>query len=292
MNRILVNTGPTTLTKTWYVDGVATDVGDVTIEVTDANGDEVVASGTATTNNADGTYEYELPIQTALTILYVEWTDDSSGAVLADTIEVVGSHLFSIAEARNYKIVGNQTPLSDTDDYPTATIASWRDQITDLFEQRLQRSFVKRYARVEMSGNGKSYLWLGKGEAVTSDGDRAGGLGRFRDVRKVISVTVDGTSVSLSDVKVLSNGKLIRLSGSWPVGTQTDPLNIVVEYEYGLENPEATENGLRLLLANSVPSDVSSRATSYSNEDGSFRLTTFPVQVEEFLKAYDARTYV
>jgi hypothetical protein len=292
VSTILVNTGPTTITKTWYVDGTPTDVGDVTIGVTDANGTEVVAAGAATTNNADGTYDYALPIQTDLTILKVEWTDDSSGEVLTDTVEVVGSYLFSIAEARAYNIVGGQTPLSSTSSYPTSKLVEWRDQIAQMFEQRTFRSFTKRYARIELAGDGSTVLYLGDGFATTDWGDRAGGVGRFLDIRRIISVTVNGTAVSLSNVKLVNNGMLRRINGSWTSATSTDPLNIVIEYEYGMENYEARENGLRLLAANAIPSDVSSRATSFSDEDGTFRLTTLPVQVEEFLRSYSGRTFV
>lgn len=285
--QILAGSGPTTLTKSWLVNGVATDVGDVTVGVTDANGDVVVAAGTATTNNEDGTYSYDLPVQADPAYLTVTWTDVDADDDQVEKVEIVGSELFTIAQARAYKIVGNQTPLSSTANYPNSTIAAWREQIAAMFEQRTGRSFVKRYCRVELDGNGGKVIYLADGYAVTEQGDRPGGVGRFIDVRRILSVTVNGTALSASDYRLMNNGAVRRLNGSWT--PSSTPGNVVIEFEYGLPNFEAEENALRMLAANAVPTDVSSRATSFSNEDGTFRLTTFPVQVEEFLRSNDGR---
>lgn len=285
---ILRSAGPYSLVKTWYVDGTATDVGTVTVGITDANGDAVVAAGTATTNNADGTYTYSLANQSDLNVLYVTWTRTDTSASLTDRIEVVGNRLFAEAEARAYEISGQQTPLSDVSEYSDSDLRDAADRTAEKFEDFAMRAFSRRYCRMEFKGNGQRRLSVYEGHARTSDGDDVGGRGRTQP-RKVIAATVGGTAVSVSNIKI-DHAEFVRTDGVWNSHTSTDPFNVVIEYEYG-DDPvdlEATEYALTYAVANLVRSDLPVGAVSWSNEDGSFQRDSsgwaYPVKVYEWLK--------
>lgn len=294
----MAGAGPTTLTKKWYVDGTQSDVGTVTYAVTNGAG-TVIASGTATKNGTGVTtnYTFSLPIVADPTVLRVRWTRSDSGAYLDDLLEVFGSVLFTEAEARAKQISGLQTPLSSETSYSDDTIATWRLKIQEAFEQRTGRSWVRRYCRLELSGNGGYQLGLHDGYARTSLGLEAAGPGRYRDIRRILTATVGGTAVTVGNIKILGS-QLHRTDSTWAVATTTDPLNVVVEYEYGIDPTwEAHENGLRMILANAIPNDISTFAVSLSNEDGSQSFQrdggfAWPTKVWEWLKVADMRVAI
>lgn len=292
MTRVLTNQD-STITLTAYTAGTAADQGTFTIGIVDANGDTVVASGTAVTDNSDGTYEYVLPAQADPAALKATWTESAGQPIYTTEIEVVGSQLFNEFQARTKSISGQQTPLSDTANYTDAFIADWHDTIAGQFEEKSGRSWILRYARVELSGNGGYALNLTDGISRTSTGKRLKRPGRFNDIGRILSVTVDGTAQTVTDY--VNDGIWLRATnGTWATPTVSDPLNVVVEYEYGIENDaEASENALRMLLANAIPSDVPGWAESWSNEDGSFTRGqsgfAYPSKVWEWLRRSDMR---
>lgn len=290
---LLADNGPYSIVKTWYVDGTATDVGAVTVGIIDANGDEVVASGTATTNNSDGTYTYSLANQADLDVLYLTFTRSDTSAFQTSRIDVIGNLLFTEAQARSARITGLQAPLSDASAYDDELLAEWRDRIAEQFEDKAGHSFIRRYCRLELTGRGTHKLAVWDGEARTSVGDEVGGQGRFSP-RKILAASVGGTAITASNVKI-QGGQFIRTDGLWTPATSADPFNVVIEYEYG-DHPvsiEAREKALEFLLHNAVPSDLAGSALSWSNEDGSFSRDTsgwaYPTAVYEFLKRRDER---
>lgn len=252
---ILVNTGPTTLTKTWYVDGTATDVGTVTIGIVDANGDTVVSSGTAVTDNSDGTYEYALAVQTEPTILTVTWTSGSQS--LVDELEVVGGWLFTENQARNHGKKADETaPLASATEYPDSWIADERDRIADLLEQWTGVSWIPRYNRERLYGTGTRSIEVEK-----------------REVTEILSATVSSTSVSTSNVEILPDGLLWRKDGLWTAGTASNPLNVTIEYVHGYDR---LRNGvdriaLDLLLHRLVPRTTPDNLLSMDTEFGTQR---------------------
>ncbi|MFP5330926.1 MAG: hypothetical protein ACLGHX_00970 [Acidimicrobiia bacterium] len=271
------------------MDGTATDVGVVTVGITDGNGDTVVAAGTATTNNLDGTYTYTLANRSDVGVLYVTWTRTDTSASLTRRVEVVGNRLFTEAQARTFTITGLQTPLSSASEYPDSVLNEWHDRIVERFESKAHHSFIRRYCRIELAGNGAFRLPLYEGQPRTSVGDESGGKGRWRP-RKLLSVAVGGVSVDVANVK-LDHAELVRTDGTWDWATISDPFNVVIEYEYG-DNPvteDASLAGLRMLLANAIPTDIPQGVVSWSNEDGSFQRDSsgwaYPVAVYEFLKS-------
>jgi len=169
MSQILAGAGPYALTYTWYVDGTATDVGDVTIGVVDGNGDELVAALTATTNNADGTYSYSLADIPDVDSIALTWTRTDTGASLVNYREVVGAWLFTEAQARAF----DAAALTNTSTYTDKLIVDERARIVEEFEQWTGRSWVPRYCRMVLSGTSGRRLSLADGHARTSDGTPA-----------------------------------------------------------------------------------------------------------------------
>lgn len=291
---ILAGSGPTTLTKIWYVNGDQVDAGVVTYAVINGAGTSV-ASGTATKTGTGATtsYSFSLAIVTDPTVLRVRWTRSDTGAYSDDWLEVAGSVLFTEGEARAKQTTGQAAPLASATAYPDDAIATWRLKISEAFEQRTGRSWVRRYCRLETAGTGRRGLNLRDGYPRISLGDECGGPGRIRDIRRVLSVTADGTAIATSNVTIIGQ-ELWRTDAAWPTSSASDPLNVVVEYEYGVDPTwEAHENGLRSILAFAPPQSSSDWMTSISDEGGSrsFELA-WPPKVWDWLKTADARVRI
>jgi hypothetical protein len=283
---ILRSTGPTTLTKKWYEDGTQSDAGVVTVGIVDAAGNTVVAAGTATTKGGSGsttTYTYTLAIQTAVKRLTVTWTRTDTGAQLADTIEVVGAVLFTEVEARTFTVSGAQTPLSNSTSYPDATIAEARDRITGLFEQYCGVSFIPRSHHLETAGTGSRTLEIPHHRCI-----------------QVLNCTIGGVAQTAAQIIPLHNQRLLHhTTGIFTYPSDADPLNVHVTYEHGWPEPplDVKRAALLLLLREIVPSDLPDRALSWSNQDGTFRLSTpgdyYPTglpTVDEVLNRYRYRS--
>lgn len=257
---LLKNTGPTTLTQTWYVNGTPTDVGVVTIGIVDEAGTVVVTPGTATTNNTDGTYEYALAVQTEVTWLTVTWTDTASQS-LVSRVEVRGNHLYTEAAARAY--YGSEFTSETT--YPDSKIAAARDRTMDEFQQICGVSFVERHAREQLTGLGGRALEV-----------------KYPKVTSVISATVNSVAVTASNVLVVPQDSrtLWRTDGNWTRGTNTDPLNVTVEYAHGYTSvPGDIQRAALILLRHFLVADttgggLSDRTVSLTDDVGTIRLAT------------------
>ena len=290
MNHQILRNTPATLELTVYSGGDPVDLDEPpALVITDGNGD-TVSSGAVTNPAGVGTYASVLPAQTDLAVLRAAWTGTLGGAPLTlyQNYEVVGNVLFTEAEARSAPIVGGQPALEDETKYPDEVIGAWRSVITDLFEARLRRPVIQRYCRVKVGG--ATPLDLTYGYPTLASGAALHRPGRAWDIARIISATNNGDAVTVGDLTIAGH-KVYNANGGWSRGTSSDPLNVVIEYEYGPDPvwPEAHQRGLDLLLANAVPKGYPSSATSLSNEDGTFRITTFPVAVEDFLKTHKRR---
>lgn len=292
MSQILRDT-PATLQLTVYNDGVPADLdANPTLVVTNGNGDTVTSGGVTKPGSTTGIYRSVLPAQTTLAVLTATWTGLLAGAPLAlhQHYEIVGDVLFTEADARTAQIVGGQAALADENTYPDELLSGWRDTITELFEQRMKRPVIQRYARVAFTGGGGHLLDLSYGFPQTSTGTPMNRPGRTWDVSRIISATIDGTAQTVGDL-TLAGYKLYHTNGTWTRGSESNVGNVVVEYEYGPDPvwAEAHQRGLDLLLANAAPKSFPSSATSISTEDGTFRITTFPAAVEDFLSQHTLR---
>jgi hypothetical protein len=203
----IVRGSPATLSATFYVDETGTALDDVpTVTVTRVGGSQV-ATGAATSAGG-GTYTYTLPPQADLAVLSASWTGERDGqAVSVDTYaEVVGSEYFSISELRN-----SDSVLQNTTKYPTSKLISTRLAVESEFEGICGRSFVPRYAREVLYGDGTGTLWLSNPEPL-----------------RVISCTVDGED--------WSDREFNRPDYNLRILTVNDARwhrKIVIEYEYG-----------------------------------------------------------
>ncbi len=268
MSTNLVNTGPTTVTWTWYVNGTATDVGTVTVTITDGNG-TAVDTAAATTNVGDGIYTYTLAVQTNVTILKFAWTDGTS--TQTDTMTVVGGWLYTEVAARAF----DDAALTSVSKYSDKKIADIRQQVTADLETWTHRAWVPRYCRVELPGNGAYGLPLAAAHVRLSDGTPLRASGFLADIRSIITVTVGGTSVTTSNVKIVA-GELLRTDSTWTYPTTANPLNVVIEYEYGLNPLTDGSDRIGLLLTRDrlIASNISDRASSFSDEPGSYQFVT------------------
>jgi hypothetical protein len=167
-----------------------------------------------------------------------------------------------------------------------------------MLEKRCGVSFVRRYARAALAGNGREEIQLV--DAMRLDG----GPGFRRRPLTLLAGSVNGTALTAGEIASIQVDSLAhrfsRYDGqSWtkPAGNQP-PRNVILEYEYGYDVVpwEAHRAGLMLLLKSVVPSDVSSRATSFSNPDGTYRISvpslmrpTGLPEIDEFIVAFDER---
>jgi hypothetical protein len=249
---ILVNTGPTTLTKTWYVDGTATDVGTVTIGIDDGDGNEIVAAGASVTDGSDGTYEYDVAVQTAPKQLVVTWTSGDQNQV--DYLEIVGGWLFTEPELRAFY----SSDLTSESTYPDAKIAEARDRITAAFEKHCGVSFVRRWRRETHSGDGSAILTV----------DRP-------YVSSVSVATVGGTDVSASVTNAPVLPYLYRTSATWTHATQASPFNVVVSYVHGHQSvpgdiKRAAMIAARHELVKDTGAGVPETASSWNDATGQY----------------------
>lgn len=287
----ILRSTPATLELPVYLAGVLTNLdAPPTLAIADGNGDPV-ASG-AVSNPTVGIYRSTLPAQADLKVLTASWSGTLGGeaVTLYQDYEIVGNLLFTEADARNAKIVGGQPALADETKYPDSLISQWRSTIAELFEHRMHRGVVRRYCRQKLSGSYRA-LSLRHGYPVLANGTPLNRPGRAWDVSRILSITHDGDTIPVADVEIV-DGNIWYPGGTWtPAPFQSPPLNITVEYEYGPDPvwAEAHQRALDLLLANAAPKGFPSSATSVSTEDGTFRITNFPVAVEEFLKRHNYR---
>lgn len=288
-SRILVGQAQT-LTLTTYDDGDKSDIGTVTIGITDADGDEVVASGTAVdSDGADGTYTYDLDAQTDPNLLIVTWTE-SGGTALTGYVEVVGSQLFHEHQIRNF----DDKAVSDTDDYPDDDIRQERNRVTDGLEHATGRSWVRRYARAEFSGDSSRHLHLADGIPRTSTGFPLHRPGASHDLIRVLSATDGGVAVSTSNLKTSPDGRITRTDQGWTKATDDDPYNVVIEYEYGLPYPIDGVDRIAMLIAkhNLVSSRIPDHATSMTDPLGTFSFgdaSRLPYEAFKWIQAHDTR---
>jgi hypothetical protein len=293
MNFQILRSTPRTLQLTVYSAGTPTDLdANPTLVVTNGAG-TVVASGAVIKPGATtGVYESVLPAQANLNVLTAVWTGllATQAVSFTQSYEIVGNLLFTEADARSEPIVGQQLALADDTKYSDALIAHWRSVIGDIFETRLRRGVVRRYCRLEIAGPGGTSLDLSYGHPGLASGTTLNRPGRTWDITRIISASVGGVAQTVGDLQIVGY-KLHHTTGTWTAGSTTDPLNITVEYEYGPDpvDSEVHQRALDLLVANAAPSGFPSTATSISNDDGTFSITTFPAAVEDMFKTRKAR---
>jgi hypothetical protein len=288
--RALVNQA-TTVTISTYNDGTLADQGTLTVGAVDANGATVTATGTSVTDNSDGTYNYTLAAQSEPNFLTLTATEDAGVPIFTTHIEVVGSVLFAEHQLRAF----DSSMLADGTKYSDAAILAAHDRVSDYIEQQTNRSWIRRYCRVELAGNGNYDLHVGDGEARTAAGVPLYRPGWSRDVIRLLGVSVDGTPIDVVSFKVAPSGLITRSDNTWTRPTRTNPRNVVIEYEYGQPYPVDGVDRIAMMIARHqlASSRVPASAQSFTDSVGSYTFdeTRIPYEAYHWLKAHQAGAF-
>lgn len=259
---MLKNTNPT-LSLTWYVNGTATDVGSVTVTLTDLNGTAAI-SGAATGSGGTGVYTYTLPdaVTGSVGFYTAEWLDPDTNDTRETTIEIIGRHIVSEAAIRSF-----DPSLSNTTKYPDLKIVEARDWVTDRLEQWCHRSFIPRY-RLAKWDTGGTMLWVDEAQQTRGG---SSGLGSRFDIQSVVAASSNGSDVTASTTVV--DGGFARTAGTFATATRANPLPVTVEWEYGYNTlVDGVERVCLLLIRNYlVQGPVSITAISAANDYGTSR---------------------
>lgn len=211
----VLRTAKATLSRTFYLDEVATPAtGPVVVSITRPDG-TVVQSGNAS-DLGDGAYSYDFAGRDVVDELTVSWSLTIGGDAVVldqDRIEVVGGFFFGLSEGRAVDKV-----LADTTKFPTADLIERRTETEDECERITGQAWVPRFCRETVSGDGSGVLRLS-----------------WPLIRSVRAVVVGGVAYAAPVVAALgaSDLGLLHRAAGWPAGHR----NIVVEYEHGNDRP-------------------------------------------------------
>lgn len=228
--------------------------GTVTATVKDENGTTVSSGNASLVAPSTGHYQFTLAPQAALKRITTFWTGVWNG--VSQTVEtydeVIGGHLFTIAQARTF----NHGQMASTTDYPDDDIREARDRIFDAFQVCCGVPFFPRYEREVLDGTGRRRVWLPHKRPLA-----------------MISATVDGVALTgpeLAAVQLYVTGRIER-DAMWSKGLQ----NVVVEWERGYRRPplEITRAARALATYEVVSSEITDRMVSVANELGTVRLS-------------------
>lgn len=279
---ILKDGGATTLTLAWRnADGDITDVGAVTLTITDLGGNTIASA--ASTTNTSGTYTYSLANQTAVKVFKAVW-EDGSGNSRTQWYEVVGNFLVNEAELRAF----DGGAMASTTTYTDEIL--WREhvRVADELESMTGRSWIPRYRRLKLAGTGSPALQLYR--AVESLG-ASNGDGATWDTNEVLAATVEGTSVLSSLTVMPITGTLLLQSGTWTIPYQSNPVNVDVQVDYGAASLVDGVDYIAMLLMRdrlvADPTDFGGRTQSMTNEMGFFRIDTVPIKVRDWVSRHN-----
>jgi hypothetical protein len=261
-----------TLTKTFYVDGVATDpTGTPTVTITRDDG-TLVTAGSVVDETEAGTWSVTVPASenVLLDTLRVVWSAVAGGETqeYVDTVEVAGDVLFTVAQALATDGLSGKTP---------AQIIEKRTLVEGLLEKACGVAFVPRYGKVLLSGNGRSTILLPP------------------RVTAIRSVLVDDVAVTdASTIRLLASGEAYYPNW-WTAGYA----NVVVAFEHGYSDGsermaagDAALSWAKMLL---LKGPIDDRATGQVSEFGNITLATPGMRgsvsgipsVDQFIQSYN-----
>lgn len=200
---------------------VATDCDSTpTCTVTRANGTILAAAAVAQSDVGSGIYQATLTAAvhcTRVDVLTLTWTGLVSAAArqFVQTVEVVGAHYFTIPELRAMK------GLEDTGKFPTTLLVELRAMYEEYIAEIVGTSFVPRYQRDLIDGNGANVINLSRQQATS-----------------LIGVTINGDVIDTAGLTLYQWGQLRYNSRpfQWPTNS-TGGRNVVVEYVHGYPAP-------------------------------------------------------
>lgn len=190
-------------------------------------------------------------------LLKVSWTDTEG--IHRKEIEVVGGFVCTVEEVKVKLDMQAKNLPSDS------RIQEAIEQATKDIEEATWDAYRHRYASENLRGDGSDYIALDN-----------------RNIVEILAVEVDGDTLSeeeLDDVEVTNLG-IERTSGRFINNDK-----VVVKYVYGHENFSTAKEPVRDLAAfrlTPFPTNWDGRSTSYTNEDGTYRLVTEGVRGAQF----------
>lgn len=206
----VLRTAKATLTRVFYLDEIATDAtGFVSVTVARLDGTVVQGPLNTTGPTADHGYSFTFVGSDTLDELTLTWSATVGGDAIVldqDVIQVVGGFVLTLGECRAADPV-----FTNTARYPTQDLLDRRNEVEDEFARLGRQSFVPRFARDVLSGNGSSVLKL-----------------KWPWLRRVLSI--DGVTADAASFGADELG-LLRHPSGWTYGTG----NITVEYEHGMD---------------------------------------------------------
>jgi hypothetical protein len=193
--------------------------------------------------------------QAEVTILSATWTGTIGGQpqTLYSTIEVLGELLFGLGDLRAVKVAGTAV-FSNSTDWPSDLLAARRAEVTDDFEQRCGWSFVPRFTREVINGDGRCELLLEQ-----------------RNATKLLSVAINGVAQSLAGFTLDRAGIVYATTNFLPTGWFRWGINnVIVEYVRGWDRPPPTitSAGLARTAMLLLPSQAGSTVSSWTTPDG------------------------
>lgn len=217
----VLRTAKATLSRTFYLDEVATPAtGSVSVSVTRLDG-TIVQSTAATGPDASNAYSFLWQGSDVLDELLLTWSATVAGDAVvldSDVIEVVGAFYFGLAEARAI----DQT-LANTTKYPTALLVDARVATEDECEKITGQAWVPRFRRETLSADNAGRLRLSK-----------------TMIRTIRAITVNGSAWSGSSLTGLGfsdTGMVYSDSASFLPARQLGRKNVTIEYEHGHDRP-------------------------------------------------------
>lgn len=245
----------------FVVGGEIVDPGTVAVTVTRDDG-TALTDGTATGSGADARLFALTAEHTALLdVLTIDWTSSTYGT-LTTHVEIVGGFLFGLGQLDVSLDKGGESGDDKAAEYELALKEAARVVATDTFERECRVAFAPRYARETFDGVHGPELWLPTPR-----------------VSAVRSVSIDGTAIDVSDVKVTRHGSLYRRSG-WYACQQ----GIEVTWEHGWPSPPAGASRAGVLVASSLLADgpFDDRGMGVTGDGGMVRLLTAGVGSASF----------
>lgn len=233
----------------------ASAAGAVTVRVQRADGTDLLAAGTATTDGTGGVYTVALTsAQTAdLDLLTATWSeDDQERAVTLH--EIVGGVYFTVAQAR----------IADAsiavEKYGDEAVRDARTEVEQQCEAIVGVALVPRYARVAVDAHAGGWVVLPNRQV--------------RSIRTVSTVLTDGSLEAWTTDRVSQ----LHLDHRLELGIGSG--RVVVEYEHGLDRPpadlvKAAIQHTRHQLSTFTVSSLIDRATQVQTIEGqSMQLAT------------------
>ena len=242
-----------------------------TVDIENPSAVLVVTDAEATLDPPDKAY-YDFAVSSSAPVgtWTVTWTatvNGVAGQTVEEDFDVTATalddsdsdHYFTIAEAREFRggKLGNDTKFPDTD------IVDAREEIEQFIEEVCERAFVVRTRTVHSDGSADYELALPDlrvtGITAITVTDSAGAETTY-------------SAEDLADVHVTEYGFIRRRArGYFTAGYG----NVAVTYTYGEETPLPIKRAALILLCNRlIPSDISDRAQSFTNESGTLAYST------------------